>query len=153
MCHKNHEKSFRTNLDSTTKVQQPNPIIYMDVSKNRAKSQNGWFIMKNPIKNGWFGGTTPIFWKHPYKISIIICYDSNWLQCRSCRSSPRSRSNLDLCLWCEYGQCAPSWEIFSDNGVLAGGFLNGGFLSIVPELRSVTVVITHTFAVHSGNLT
>ena len=28
--------------------------------------QNGWFIMENPIKMGWFGGTT-IFWKHPYR--------------------------------------------------------------------------------------
>ena len=39
---------------------------FMDVSKNRGKTpQNGWFIMENPIKMGWFGGTI-IFWKHPY---------------------------------------------------------------------------------------
>ena len=28
--------------------------------------QNGWFIMETPIKMGWFGGPTIIFWKHPY---------------------------------------------------------------------------------------
>ena len=28
--------------------------------------QNGWFIMKHPIKNGWFGGKTHHFRKHPY---------------------------------------------------------------------------------------
>ena len=27
--------------------------------------QNGWFIMENPIKNGWFGGKTHYFRKHP----------------------------------------------------------------------------------------
>ncbi len=29
--------------------------------------QNGWFIMENPIKMGWFGGKHPYFWKHPNK--------------------------------------------------------------------------------------
>ena len=24
-------------------------------------------IMENPIKNGWFGGKTPYFRKHPYE--------------------------------------------------------------------------------------
>ena len=28
--------------------------------------QIGWFIMKNPIKMGWFGGKTHYFRKHPY---------------------------------------------------------------------------------------
>ena len=28
--------------------------------------QNGWFITENPIFNGWFGGFSPYFWKHPY---------------------------------------------------------------------------------------
>ena len=28
--------------------------------------QNGWFIMENPIKMGWFGGKTHYFRKHPY---------------------------------------------------------------------------------------
>ena len=27
--------------------------------------QNGWFIMENPIKMGWFGGKTHYFRKHP----------------------------------------------------------------------------------------
>ena len=36
--------------------------LYMDVSKNSGENpQNGWFIMENPIKIGWFGGPTPIF--------------------------------------------------------------------------------------------
>ena len=34
--------------------------------------QNGWFIMENPIKDGWFGGTT-IFRKHP----IYVCKHVN----------------------------------------------------------------------------
>ena len=29
--------------------------------------KNGWFIMENPIKNGWFGGKTHYFRKHPYR--------------------------------------------------------------------------------------
>ena len=28
--------------------------------------QNGWFIMEKPSENGWFGGFSPYFWKHPY---------------------------------------------------------------------------------------
>ena len=31
-----------------------------------------WFIMENPIKNGWFGGKTHYFWKHPY-INHVMC--------------------------------------------------------------------------------
>ncbi len=30
-------------------------------------SPNGWFIMENPLKMGWFGRFYPYFWKHPYK--------------------------------------------------------------------------------------
>ena len=32
--------------------------------------QNGWFIMENPIKNGWFGGISHYFRKHPTKSSL-----------------------------------------------------------------------------------
>ena len=31
------------------------------VSKNRETPQNGWFMMENPIKDGWFGGKPAIF--------------------------------------------------------------------------------------------
>ena len=35
----------------------------MDVSKNRGKPQNGWFISwKTLWTNGWFGGKHPYFW-------------------------------------------------------------------------------------------
>ena len=33
--------------------------------------QYGWFIMENPIKMGWFGGTT-IFWKHPITVQLKV---------------------------------------------------------------------------------
>ena len=40
------------------------PLVgYMGVSKNRA-TQNGWFIMDNPIK--WMIWGYPYFRKHPY---------------------------------------------------------------------------------------
>ena len=38
---------------------------HMDVPKTGVP-QNGWFIIENPIQNGWFGGKTHHFWKHPY---------------------------------------------------------------------------------------
>ena len=45
--------------------------IHMGVSKNGENLQNGWFIMENPIFNGWFGGKTHYFWKHLYdKIDV-----------------------------------------------------------------------------------
>ena len=31
-------------------------------------TKNGWFIIENPIKMGWFGGKTHHFRKHPYAI-------------------------------------------------------------------------------------
>ena len=39
---------------------------YMGVSKNRGTPKWMVFIMENPIKNGWFGGKTHFFRKHPY---------------------------------------------------------------------------------------
>ncbi len=32
--------------------------------------QNGWFIMKNPYKNGWFGGPTPIFGNTHFRVAL-----------------------------------------------------------------------------------
>ena len=43
--------------------------MYMGVSKNTYTS-NGWFIMENPIKNGWFG-ETHYFRKHPYRWILV----------------------------------------------------------------------------------
>ena len=40
-------------------------LIYLGVSKNRGTPQSGWFIMENPIKNGWFGGEHPLFSETP----------------------------------------------------------------------------------------
>ena len=36
--------------------------------------QNGWFIMENPIKMGWFGGKTHHFWKHPVGGILIVWF-------------------------------------------------------------------------------
>ena len=57
---------------------------HMGVSKNRGP-QNGWFIMENPIKMGWFGGTN-IFgnihimcwlaWTKPALLSSCLCRTS-----------------------------------------------------------------------------
>ena len=35
--------------------------------------QNGWFVMENLMKMGWFGGKKTYFWKHPYP-----CWASRW---------------------------------------------------------------------------
>ena len=34
--------------------------------------QNGWFIMENPIKMGWFGGKTHLFRKPPNILSTFV---------------------------------------------------------------------------------
>ena len=49
-------------------IQRPGMMLqYMGVSKKLRVPQNGWFIMENPIFfNGWFGGKTHYFRKHPY---------------------------------------------------------------------------------------
>ena len=41
----------------------------MGVDKNEG-TQNGWFIMENPIK--WMIWGYPYFWKHPYDLSLFF---------------------------------------------------------------------------------
>ena len=41
--------------------------------------QNGWFIMENSIKLGWFGGIYPYFWKHP----CVACFYGLFWKVRS----------------------------------------------------------------------
>ena len=48
--------------------------VAMGVSKNRGTPKWMVKIMENPIKMGWFGGTT-IFWKHPYVAGHLhVCH-------------------------------------------------------------------------------
>ena len=41
-------------------------LKYLWVFPKIGVPQNGWFIMENHIKDGWFGGKTHYFRKHPY---------------------------------------------------------------------------------------
>ena len=59
--------NFRRSISATTKWVFPKIGI----------PQNGWFIMENPIKIGWFGGTT-VFRKHPNQSSFSIFLDDLW---------------------------------------------------------------------------
>ena len=36
--------------------------------------QNGWFIMENHIKSGWFGGKTHYFRKHPFSGTLVVSF-------------------------------------------------------------------------------
>ena len=47
--------------------------VYMGVSEIGVP-QNGWFIMENPIKTGWFGGTTIFGNTHIYIYIYIYLY-------------------------------------------------------------------------------
>ena len=44
---------------------QVNSPHYLDVSNNRGTPKWMVKIMENPYSNGWFGGKTHYFWKHP----------------------------------------------------------------------------------------
>ena len=50
---------------------------YMGVSKNRDTPTWMVKIMEHPIKNGWFGGKTRYFRKHPY-ISTVYSSQNPW---------------------------------------------------------------------------
>ena len=60
------------------KICESDPWRYLGVSINGDTPIAGWFIMKNPSINGWFGGT-PISGNHHLGMQENICnkHDGN----------------------------------------------------------------------------
>ena len=57
----------RSNLSSQKCFsRKKSDIVLIWVFPKIVVPQNGWFIMENPIKMGWFREKTHHFWKHPY---------------------------------------------------------------------------------------
>ena len=69
--------------------QLPNPFV-VETSRDFLKwgyPQNGWFIMENPINNGWFGGTPILGTKTPmWRLQTlnISKQRGRWLRLSSC---------------------------------------------------------------------
>ena len=78
--------------------------------------QNGWLIMENPSKMGWFGGT-PYFWKHPYL--LISCFACVWGEECACRGGSRTSTTEATLLqlpggWC---LCRGGWWQWQTSGL------------------------------------
>ena len=62
--------SSLAHLKAIDKLRLPSSKInvYMGVSKNRGGPPKWMVCNGKPYQNGWFGGETHYFWKHPYNL-------------------------------------------------------------------------------------
>ena len=83
-------------LDSGAIIASNKCHLNVGVSKNRG-TQKGWFLMENPIKMGWFGGTTIFGTPHVKNLLVFVSSSGTSL----CKKTPtdrvKSNKSLEIC--------------------------------------------------------